>query len=470
MIPIPQDEVHFLQKRQRDDTGRVFVWKDRIFRAIFRSQEAYVRSFFTTGFLNSLVSNGLFPRTWITDYQLGNHPLILEHEKIWPVIYPQEWTFTMLKDAALMVNRTYLSAKRHKFNMRDCHGLNVLFSGIVPQFVDLGSFIPDVHAGWNSYEEFLRFYYYPLRIWQQNAFVGKLSIFSGNLTLHDAYLRCLYPPLRGNNPHLLNWTRNAFILPEVKFNRYIMTNSQSNRSAALLVRKTALKLFKHMGCVRPMTHERVVKRIERIEQYPSRTQWAVYHDEVQEKALRFNRIIEIINALNNNDIKSLADLGGNQGLFCRLLAKKTQIERIVCIDDDENAVDEGYRKEKLNPTGKISYANFDFMGGIAKLRFMLPHERYKSDAATALAISHHLILTQGYAIEEVFRYISSYARKYVFIEFMPLGLWATGKTPSIPSWYTLDWFRSCFTNSFDLILEEKLRTNNVMFVGSVRTS
>ena len=134
------------------------------------------------------------------------------------------------------------------------------------------------------------------------------------------------------------------------------------------------------------------------------------------------------------------DLGGNQGRFSTLVVERTCIQRIVCVGDDEAAVNTGYNREKETRTGKITFANYDFMGGIAKLRFILPFERFRADVVFALALTHHLLLSQDYDIDEIFNNISAYAFKYVFIEFMPLGLWITGQEPKVPAWYTKEWF------------------------------
>jgi hypothetical protein len=139
------------------------------------------------------------------------------------------------------------------------------------------------------------------------------------------------------------------------------------------------------------------------------------------------------------------------------------------VDIDEAAVENGYTREKETGAGRIAFANYDFMGGIAKLRFMLPNERFRSDVVFALALTHHLLLTQGYDIDEILTYISAYARKYVFVEFMPLGLWSTGQEVSVPVGYTQEWFRDSFCRFFDLIYEEALRVNNILFVGKVRS-
>jgi hypothetical protein len=101
---------------------------------------------------------------------------------------------------------------------------------------------------------------------------------------------------------------------------------------------------------------------------------------------------------------------------------------------------------------------------------MAPSDRLRADLVVALALTHHLTLAQGYDIEDVFRYISGYAKKYVLVEFMPLGLWVKGHQPNIPDWYTSAWFREAFTKFFDLVWEEMIRENNILFVGKISRS
>ena len=464
-VTLNAEEVQFLQKRQRDDIGRVFSWNGRIFRGVFPGREEHVRSMFSTGMLEELIFQDCFPETWITDYKMEGFSLVLEHRRIWPVVYPQDWTFSMLKDAALLVCKTALIAKTRGYNMRDCHGLNVLFDGVIPKFIDLGSFIPDKYLGWKPYEEFLRFYYYPLKIWQYNSFVAKLSIFSGNLTLHETYWKYRHPFFRRMSPRLLNRLIGWYLRPAM-----LASSPFSVVESMSYINKLFYKLIKKRVVVpESIDLKRLMNKVTLINQDKTGSQWGSYHENIKEKADRFDRIIEIINS-NEGCVKSAIDLGGNQGKFSRQLLEKTCINEVVCIDSDENAIDAGYCQEKIVRTGKITFVHYDFMGGIVKLRFMLPCKRFECDLVIALALTHHLILSQGYDAEDICKNISAYARRYVIIEFMPLGLWVKGSKPNTPDWYTIDWFREAFRKYFDLVLEEKLRENNILFVGKVCTN
>ena len=94
--------------------------------------------------------------------------------------------------------------------------------------------------------------------------------------------------------------------------------------------------------------------------------------------------------------------------------------------------------------------------------------RYKSDAVVALALTHHLLLSQNLSIDYIFWIMAKYTRRYACIEFMPLGLWAEGSDlPPVPSWYTVDWFRENFKRYFRLHLEEKLEKNRILFCGEL---
>jgi hypothetical protein len=87
-----------------------------------------------------------------------------------------------------------------------------------------------------------------------------------------------------------------------------------------------------------------------------------------------------------------------------------------------------------------------------------------------LAVSHHLLLGQRIPIEHMLSVIAAYARRVVFIEFMPLGLWnGRDAPPPVPDWYTPEWFRNAFAQQFELVHEERLDVNRLLFCGLVQS-
>ena len=90
-------------------------------------------------------------------------------------VYPREWTFSMLKDAALLVLELNEVTAQFGYQTKDCHGYNVLFQDGKPVYVDFGSIAPVTYRGHVllAYDEFLRCYYYPLQIWRSvGGFLG----------------------------------------------------------------------------------------------------------------------------------------------------------------------------------------------------------------------------------------------------------------------------------------------------------
>ena len=76
---------------------------------------------------------------------------------------PYEWTFSMLKDAALLQLDLLLAALEHDLVLKDSTPYNVQFKGARPVFVDVGSF-ERLREGepWVGYRQFCMLYLYPL--------------------------------------------------------------------------------------------------------------------------------------------------------------------------------------------------------------------------------------------------------------------------------------------------------------------
>ena len=65
---------------------------------------------------------------------------MLEHERIPFISYPYEWTFDMLRDAAVLHLELLLAALEEGLTMKDGYSFNVQWRGATPTFIDVGSF------------------------------------------------------------------------------------------------------------------------------------------------------------------------------------------------------------------------------------------------------------------------------------------------------------------------------------------
>jgi hypothetical protein len=464
-----EKEIEFSDLSSVDDVGRVFFRGERVFRAIRHEAVERVRELFSCGLVEELVENGIFPASWITDYTLEGYGLVVEHARCFPVTYPYEWSFSMLRDAAVAVLKTNLLARKYGYQTQDCHGFNIVFDGVRPKFVDLGSFVRvlDEFKGWLAHEEFLRFYYYPLKIWKDgNGYIARMMLLGYMSMPHSSYLLYRYPLCRMVDPSRLENAARLFCklktftgMPsEAKADGFIMNLA---RRLAVLNRLPFMKVDLHawMG------------KIERLSLKSYETMWGGYHRELYRDGNilptpRFNTIVEIVKGLGP---ASLLELAGNQGILSMMLAAELPGVSLTCTDYDEIAVDAMYLKAKERGI-TVSPALLDFVYPTLTSHGKHPCDRFRAEAVLALAVTHHLLLTGRMPIDTVFRSISSFSRKYVLVEFMPLGLHDGVSAPPLPAWYNVDWFRNNFRAEFDLLREEVLEENRILFVGKLKGS
>lgn len=475
-LQIPLNEIQFANNSWADDVGRLFFWKDRVFRGIFAAEAPHINRLLNSGLIEELVMLKLFPGTWKTDLACEGFAVVIEHERISPVIYPVEWSFAMLKNVAQVILKINTVSNKYGYQLKDCHGGNVLFRGSSAVFVDLGSFIHHNSKcdNWVGYEEFVRFYYYPLKIWSNgDHFTARRYLFSEygfmpNATIYfhmNAVLRFLVP--------------KALLLRVIDLKmRYYRSDlkvlkSRTSQSSVNSFLKGLLEYLVFKAKI--LKQKPVMKRLEkkiRLLTYKDNTKWGIYHDENFDSSGnmrisdRFHRLIEVLN--NYSDIQSAVDVAGNQGFFSDLIRQYTHVNVVHTLDYDELAVDKMYNRAKDNSLVNGSIALSNLMRPIVNRDMYSPSTRFQSDAVFALAVTHHLLLTQGYPIRKVLESIILYSSKYVFIEFMPLGLWDGMNSQPIPDWYNVDWFRHELEEYCTLLLEEKIETNRVLFVGVKR--
>src|SRR5436190_1458246 len=105
-----------------------------------------------------LVERAAFP-----DAIHGGVAGVLEHDVIPFVSYPYEWSFEMLRDAALLQLGILRRALESGMVLKDSTPYNVQFRGAAPVFIDVGSFEP-LREGepWSGYRPFCMLFLYPL--------------------------------------------------------------------------------------------------------------------------------------------------------------------------------------------------------------------------------------------------------------------------------------------------------------------
>lgn len=459
-------DVNF-SKLSVSDYGKVFYWGGRIFRGIKKERIDDVLELFNSGLMAELIDKGLFVDTQISALKFESFDLVLEHKLLDVVTYPKEWTFDMLKDAALLVLEINEVAKKYQYKTIDCHGYNVLFSHSRPIFIDFGSFkksnnVDEVLA---PYHEFLRAYIYPLKIWALCGpyFGARSTPHVGEFIPVEAYLKFRYPLLRRINGLFLNRLfQFIHAVRTIQYRDLTKLNRDSHRLIFEIINK--IPLLKSI-LSRPAKIKGLRRSLSKINQRSNGSYWADYHDKFTHgKAISKNpRFAEIEKKLIELNVQSITEIAGNQGAFC-LQLEESGLKKIICTDGDPNALNVGY-VEGRSRSSTIDWAVLNPFGSEVGVSEASPAERFCSEAVVALALTHHLILSQHIGMEKVLDILSLFTSKYIFVEFMPLGLHNGIKAPPIPDWYTLENFTSTFTNFFKLIEVCKLEENRVLLIG-----
>lgn len=465
---IPESEVRY-SSLSLVDIGRVFWWRGRLFRAISYDSTLAIQKMFDTGLIAKLVADGLLVDSRLTSYQLVGYGLIVAHESVPVPIYPREWSFSMLKDAAHLILRLNDTARQFGYQTKDCNGYNVLFYRGKPIYVDVGSLVEVASRDrvLLPYEEFMNSYYYPLQIWRSAGqyLGGKVTPRAvGVLLAPEAYLRYRWPLFRLFNDATL--VRASKTLNSIRTLQHNDLSKLRRRLPRWLLQLLSMIKAAKLFCG-PAKIDRLDRKIGKLAHLSGSTIWASYHDDFNRGLTpattnRFDRVVDRLIALS---VGSVLEFAGNQGVLSRLIKQRSAGTTVICTDPDGIAIDKGYQLAKRSGED-IFWAIFNPFTYEGSPVEVPPEERFKADAVVVLALTHHLTLSQNFRLEHIFDVISRYATKYVFIEFMPLGLYNGTSAPDLPAWYSETWFADAFRKRFDLVERVQLEPNRVLFIGS----
>mgnify|MGYP001060589590 FL=1 len=157
----------------RDRDGRVYRLDGRIVRGLsagaladfetLRSKKFYVRCLEQGQLVGS---EPLAPeRVPLAPQERARWAGFLEHEAVPVVTYPYEWTFGMLRDAALLQLDLVEAAILENMTLKDATPYNIQFRSGRPVFIDIPSF-ETLQAGapWAGYRQFCELFLFPLML------------------------------------------------------------------------------------------------------------------------------------------------------------------------------------------------------------------------------------------------------------------------------------------------------------------
>jgi precorrin-6B methylase 2 len=387
----------------RDRESRVFERDGELFRALTAPAADDLRRLMATAFFQAAQRDGRVVSTRAADVAppAASGPpwaLVLTHERIPVVSYPYEWSFSMLRDAALLQLDLHLAALDEGFGLKDATPYNVLFRGARPVFVDVGSFEP-LRPGepWIGYRQFCQLYLYPLLLaaYRGVDFRPWLRGSLGGITPADASrlfgLRDLLRAGVATHVHLHARAVAA------------TAGRPSDARAALrdagfgveLVRANLRGLRRLVAGLRPRT---------------GRTAWSHYVEALPYTADEREEKRAFVRAAAGTRRWRVAwDVGANTGEYSRLVAEHA--DAVVALDADTAAIDRLYLALGQEAAQRIVPLALDVADAPAGLGWRgrerrALESRAKPELVLALALLHHLAIGGNVPLTELVAWLA----------------------------------------------------------------
>jgi SAM-dependent methyltransferase len=441
----------------RDPESRVFYADERVYRALSADGLKDFEALEASGLLEDerivgteRAQNGAALRGLLVHEPAG----VLQHERIPFVSYPYEWTFSMLKDAALLQLDLLLAALDKDLVLKDSTPYNVQFRGAKPVFVDVGSF-ERLREGepWIGYRQFCMLYLYPLVLqsvkgvdfhpWLRGSIDGITpGQMRGLLSFRDRFRKGLFT--------------NVFLHAKLE-QRYADKPAQVKQE----VKRAGFKKELLLANVRKMR-----KLVARLEWNPPEGVWTAYGERnsyTDDDARRKDEFVREV--ARSREWGLVWDIGCNNGRYSRIAAEGART--VLAVDADQGPVELLYRDLRSEGDERILPLTMNLADpspglGWRGLERKPLAERGKPDLVLALALVHHVAISANVPVKEFVDWLASLGSALV-IEFptredpMVQTLLAPKREGLHPD-YELEYFERVLAESFEVERSERLES------------
>jgi hypothetical protein len=439
-----------------DDVGFGFVKGDKYYRKILPLSVDNAKDLLNSGLIDKLTIENIFPRTKIVSEDVKDQTLLISHELLGVLVHPGYWSPKMLKSAGLLVLRINEIASTYGYELADIHPFNIVYNGVNPVFVDFGSFKKIKNEfRWCAHDQFLKCYIYPLIVFSYGLDDYYFRIFKINgigisdkemLLVKSPFLRLLSPILFRQFFRAINKFRRS----KDNFINLLVSYFSQNKEGR----------GKHQSSKNRFELSRLRSRLEKVS-WSDNTQWGDYHGQFYDDSgnilitPRFQTVSDFVKKIES---KVVLELAANQGVLSRILSELYSVKTVLSTDYDASAIDANF--SQLDASNNVYPCVWNFMTEPLGVRL----HGLSVDLVVALAVVHHLSLTQGYPFSAIIKKLLSFTSRHAIIEFMPLGLWDGKNSPNIPDWYNISKFEEVLSEFSIIMHKEQLEENRVMYL------
>ncbi|MGH2682214.1 MAG: class I SAM-dependent methyltransferase [Actinomycetota bacterium] len=393
----------------RDPHGFVFQREGRLLRQVNAAHREDHDDLMGSGLYEALTEAGLLIPHREVDVALAATPeayLVLEPERVAFISYPYEWSFGMLRDAALATLAIQEVALGFGMSLRDASAYNMQFHRGRPVLIDTLSF-ERLREGrpWGAYRQFCQHFLGPLALMShRDVRLGQL------LRVHiDGIPLDLVASLL---------PRRTRLRPGLMLHVHLHARSQRRHAGAATARGSfGPRAF--LGLLHSLR-----SAVEALRWDPGRSTWVGYYDEAESytsAALEHKKEL-VARFVQEASPDQVWDLGGNVGVFSRIVSDQGIFA--VCFDVDPGCVEANYRRvaagganllplvmDLTNPSSRIGWENRERMS-LA--------DRGPADLVLMLALVHHLAIGNNVPLARIAAYLAELART-LLVEFVPKG-------------------------------------------------
>ena len=390
----------------RDTASRVFEADGAVFRALSADGLADWHALLESNAFAELRERGSVIET--EELLDGRRPAavgdawagVLRHAAIPFVSYPYEWTFGMLRDAALLQLDVLERCLTDGLMVKDASPYNVQWRGAAPVFIDIGS-IERLREGepWIAYRQFCMLFLYPL--------------------MFQAFKGIPYGPwLRGAIDGITPAQARAVMSLRDALRRGVLTNvhlhSRLERRYAAVEGSAAKAEIRRAGFNTELilaNVRRQRKLVARMSWDPGTSAWTDYRTASSHLAEDADAKADFVaQAAARRHRRLTWDVGANDGAYARIAAESS--DYVLAMDVDHPTVERLYRTLREEGEHRILPLVMDVcdpspgLGWRGRERGTLT-DRGRPDLTLCLAVVHHMAITHNVPVREIVDWLAS---------------------------------------------------------------
>ncbi|MEX1072805.1 MAG: SAM-dependent methyltransferase [Chloroflexota bacterium] len=437
----------------RDPSGFIFRRGGTLYRQVNSVFADDWAAFESSGLHAALMGEGVLVADRPVSNDLASEPdavAVIQPDEIGFISYPFEWSFSQLKDAALLTLRAQAMAGERGMTLRDASAYNVQFRDGSPLLIDTLSF-ERAREGepWKPYRQFCENFLAPLALMaHRDGRLGQLL-----RTWIDGV------PLDLASELLPRGTRFS---PGLAAHIHLHSRAQ-RQHAASAASATPAKAVTMSASRRLALLDHVRRTVEGLNLPAHGTEWADYADQTSYSATgtasKEAVVRRLLDAVAADGGRRAWDVGANTGRYSAIAADAGF--EVLALDVDWAAVERHYLALRTagerrimplladiaDPSPAIGWANEERASLL---------DRANADVVVALALVHHLAIGRNVPLPRVAELLGRLAPNLV-VEWVPKQdpmvqrLLAT-RQDVFPD-YSPGGFRAAFSKSFEIIEE-----------------